>query len=251
MKINPYGEGIIVEMETFEKPFSEVYSIFENVLEKNHINFTSLDDEIVVKKYNDCIKIKLRDYNVRTRVIIRSKKNNLNNERFIFGLVSEKLNKYNRSTIEERTVNNRPIKKIPIIPISVQGFSDSGKFILRTEQDGIKIEKLGIFNRGTRLISYADIISLQFIEGLMFGEIEIIVPGDKIQIKKVDPIAGQSFINTAQSIITRKKEINLPKEEKQAVSPMDEIKKAKDLLDMGAISLEEFEKIKNNYLKKI
>jgi len=37
----------------------------------------------------------------------------------------------------------------------------------------------------------------------------------------------------------------------KSISPMDEIKKAKDLLDEGAISQNQFEEIKNKYLKQI
>jgi len=49
------------------------------------------------------------------------------------------------------------------------------------------------------------------------------------------------------------KQTSLPENEKSKLneSKLDEIKKAKDLLDAGAISQEQFEEIRDKYLKMI
>ena len=43
----------------------------------------------------------------------------------------------------------------------------------------------------------------------------------------------------------------LDESDKENLDPVDKIKKAKDLLDIGAITQEEFEQIKNKYLERI
>ncbi len=128
------------------------------------------------------------------------------------------------------------------------------KVVVTHQEDGLILNRKGAFlggNKGSQFIKYADIASIGFKKGLVSGQVEIMVPGGKIVIKKVNPKLGNMFVSAVQEkIMEAKSKTEVPVIQEQ-VSPMEEIKKAKELLDMGAITKEEFEKIKNNYLKQI
>lgn len=77
-------------------------------------------------------------------------------------------------------------------------------------------------------------------------------------------VCGEKFVDDTQKDSTEKKNDKTIKDEsdlndnsseesieKSENDPIEKIKKAKELLDMGAISEEEFESIKNKYLKQI
>ncbi|MEN6553194.1 MAG: SHOCT domain-containing protein [Methanobacterium sp.] len=80
-------------------------------------------------------------------------------------------------------------------------------------------------------------------------KLKLMVNGGTIKIKDVNQKEADKFI-----IAVRKKLEELEEEKIEntsEISPMDEIKKAKELLDIGALNEEEFIKIKEKYLKKI
>lgn len=66
---------------------------------------------------------------------------------------------------------------------------------------------------------------------------------DKIQIK-----SSETLESLSNAFKTSREGSKVPRVKKTS-NPLDEIKKAKELLDIGAISKEEFEEIKKNYLK--
>ncbi len=81
---------------------------------------------------------------------------------------------------------------------------------------------------------------------MVFGDLEISTSGMKIEVERIKKTEGDDFVTVLRDKLT---ESRLEKQGKtEAVSPMDEIKKAKELLDSGAISEEEFENIKKKYL---
>jgi hypothetical protein len=80
-------------------------------------------------------------------------------------------------------------------------------------------------------------------------KLKVMVNGGTIKIKNVNQKEANKFI-----LAVRKKLKELEEEKIEnscGISPMDEIKKAKELLDMGALDEEEFIKIKEKYLKRI
>lgn len=87
--------------------------------------------------------------------------------------------------------------------------------------------------------------------GLTLQTVEISFIGGKIIIKDVNKAEADKFIKAVRMKIT--KQTSLPENEKSKLneSKLDEIKKAKDLLDAGAISQEQFEEIRDKYLKMI
>lgn len=73
-----------------------------------------------------------------------------------------------------------------------------------------------------------------------------VVCGKKFDEKKVEADNASVKIETSEKVT----ETAVEKEESD-IDPVEKIKKAKELLDIGAISSEEFEEIKNKYLKQI
>lgn len=131
----------------------------------------------------------------------------------------------------------------------VVGHHEGDKIELKLEKDGLSIKNTGRLlgiNKGDQFVEYEDITGIKFKKGLVFGELEIFTPGRKIEVERVKKDEGDAFVTLLRKKLeeTRKETVGEP----QKVSPMDEIKKAKDLLDAGAITEEEFEIIKKKYL---
>ncbi|WJI08810.1 hypothetical protein FGU46_01230 [Methanobacterium sp. CWC-01] len=142
--------------------------------------------------------------------------------------------------------------------IQIQGGDKQGKvMILTTEMEGIRIQRKGLYtgwDKGTQFIRYNDITSIGFKKGLVLGTLEISVPGARIKVRSVNSAHGVTFTNIVQKKVQQVKSKPQQAETvrvEQKLSPMDEIKKAKELLDIGAINQSEFEEIKNKYMEKI
>lgn len=177
----------------------------------------------------------------------------------------EKLKK--QQEVEEKKIDAKkkreklPKRKIPkIITSPLKGYDEDSRsnVILTAEEDGLKFDRKGVFlggNKGEQFVRYADIASIGYAKkGFVLGNVLIMVPGGRIKIKNVTPIDGNRFVSAIQKrIMEVKSKANEPVEVEpvkvqQQISPMDEIKKAKELLDMDIITEEEFNKIKNKYL---
>ena len=73
-------------------------------------------------------------------------------------------------------------------------------------------------------------------------KLKLMVNGGTIQIKDVNQKEANKFILAVREKLKELEEEKI--ENTSEISPMDEIKKAKELLDMGALNEEEFIKIK-------
>lgn len=116
-------------------------------------------------------------------------------------------------------------------------------FIL--SDNGIRVEKKGVLScrdKGFEEIQYSDITNISIDKGFVSATVEIKYRGGEYKIPNIIPEAGEKFVNNVRERI---KNSDTPK---TTLSPMDEIKKAKELLDIGAITQEEFEKVKQKYL---
>jgi tetratricopeptide (TPR) repeat protein len=121
--------------------------------------------------------------------------------------------------------------------------------ILTLKEGGVGLQWKSFLGRdiGTQETKYSDITSIAFKKGILIGTLEIIFPGGKIKIGKVHKDLGNLFVSNV-----RKKIQNYAKTPKmEALSPIDEIKKAKELVDSGVITQDQFEKIRDKYLKKL
>ncbi|MGF7118327.1 SHOCT domain-containing protein [Methanobacterium oryzae] len=131
----------------------------------------------------------------------------------------------------------------------VVGHHEGNKIELKLEKDGLSLKKTGRLiglNKGEKFVEYEDITGIEFKKGLVYGDLEIHASGMKIEVERVKKNEGDAFVTVLRNKLeeTRNEKLGKPEE----VSPMDEIKKAKELLDSGAITEEEFENIKKKYL---
>ncbi len=131
----------------------------------------------------------------------------------------------------------------------VTGHHDGNKIELKLEKEGISLKKSGRLlgvNKGEKFVEYEDITGIEFKKGLVFGELEIHTSGMKIEVERVKKDEGDAFVTVLRNKLAETRKQKYGKTEE--LSPMDEIKKAKELLDIGAITEEEFEAIKKKYL---
>ena len=120
---------------------------------------------------------------------------------------------------------------------------------LTLKDEGIELQWKSFLGRdiGSQETKYSDITSIAFKKGILLGTIEIIFPGGKIKIGKAHNDLGNLFVSNVKKRIQ-----NYPKKPKmEALSPIDKIKKAKELLDSGLITQDQFEEIRDKYLDKI
>lgn len=145
-----------------------------------------------------------------------------------------------------------------IIIITPLGGSDKDSHngvVIIPEQDGLMLNRKDIIrgkNAGEQFIRYEDIISIGYAKkGLLLnlGTLTIMTIGGKIKLINITPKEGNRFVSSIQQILTSvKSKTNESNIVQQQISPMEEIKKAKELLDNGIITEEEFNKLKNKYL---
>lgn len=131
----------------------------------------------------------------------------------------------------------------------VVGHHEGNKIELKLEKDGLSLKKTGRImgmDKGEQFVEYEDITGIEFKKGLVFGDLEITASGMKIEVERVKKKEGTNFVTVLRSKLEETRKEKLGKSEK--ISNMDEIKKAKELLDSGAITEEEYENIKKKYL---
>ena len=121
--------------------------------------------------------------------------------------------------------------------------------ILTLKNEGIELQWKSFLGRdiGLKKISYSEITSIEFKKGVLLGTLEIIFTGGTIKIGKVHKDLGNLFVSNIKKRIQNYPEV--PKME--VLSPIDEIKKAKELLDNGVITQDQFEEIRDKYLDKV
>jgi hypothetical protein len=131
----------------------------------------------------------------------------------------------------------------------VVGHHEGDKIELKLENDGISLKKSGRligWNKGEKFVEYEDITGIEFKKGVIWGDLEIHTSGMKIEVERVKKNEGDAFVTVLRNKLKETREQKYEKSEN--ISPMDEIKKAKELLDAGAITEEEYEEIKKKYL---
>lgn len=237
---------------TFQKSFAEVFNACLNAIQKSKLNIKYSNNQkgqITASYGKDEIYIKLRDYNAKTRLSITSNTESNSNQK-----IKELYN--NISLLIPETKRNPPRGHIKT---QIKGSDDHNNWIiLTTEIEGISVQGKGFFtgwDKGNTFIKYTDITNISLIKGLLVAKVEISVPGKQITIRNVNQVQGQIFTSIVQDLIQKLK--SKPQDTPQTApleqkfSPMDEIKKAKELLDIGAINQNEFDEIKNKYMKKI
>jgi hypothetical protein len=131
----------------------------------------------------------------------------------------------------------------------VVGHHEGNKIELKLENDGISLKKSGRligWTKGEKFVEYEDITGIEFKKGVLWGDLEIHTSGMKIEVERVKKKEGDAFVTVLRNKLKETREQKYEKAE--TISPMDEIKKAKELLDAGAITEEEYEDIKKKYL---
>lgn len=129
------------------------------------------------------------------------------------------------------------------------GHHEGKKIELKLEKDGLSLKKSGRLlglDKGEQFIEYEDITGIEFKKGLMQGNLEISTSGMTIEVERVKKNEGEAFVTVLRDRLEETRKQKFGKSE--TVSPLDEIKKAKKLLDAGAITEEEYENIKKKYL---
>lgn len=137
--------------------------------------------------------------------------------------------------------------------IVLDGYDNKKKTnaILTLKDEGIELNWKGVFtsrDKGLQEIKYSNITSIGLKKGLVLGTVEIRFPGGKIKIGQVNKNLGNLFVSNVKQRI---KNLQDNQQNQSSLSPMEEIKKAKELLEIGAITEEEFDKIKKSYLKNL
>jgi Short C-terminal domain/Bacterial PH domain len=131
----------------------------------------------------------------------------------------------------------------------VVGHHEGNKIELKLEEDGLSLKKTGRLigrDKGEKFVEYDDITGVEFKKGVVWGDLEISTSGITIEVERINKNEGDAFITVLRDKLQETRKEKLGKSGK--ISPMDEIKKAKELLDSGAITEEEYEKIKKKYL---
>ncbi|MBC7318376.1 PH domain-containing protein [Candidatus Bipolaricaulota bacterium] len=154
-----------------------------------------------------------------------------------------------RKIAEKFKVNKVEIKYLPKIleneekvAIITTAFHKRWGILVATDRRVIFFSK-GLFHEQIEDFFYDKITSVKQKKGFVLGSIRIYTSGTKTKIKHIPASEINTFANFIRSRLTDKSS-----KEKSIVTPLDEIKKAKELLDIGVITEEEFEKIKEKYL---
>ena len=110
----------------------------------------------------------------------------------------------------------------------VIGHHEGNKIELKLEKDGISLKKSGRLigrNKGEQFIEYDDVTGIEFKKGLVYGDLEISTSGMKIEVERVKKDEGEAFV----TVLRNKLEETRKEKYEEKISPMDEIKKAKEL----------------------
>jgi hypothetical protein len=156
--------------------------------------------------------------------------------------------------VQERIRQHHPGQKTEFKQIIVGYDKNVGYEIeILISEEGIFLKNKKETEVPGQFIPYENIKKVKFLEGLKKGKLEIkLFDFSKIKLDKVNNVEGKFFTGVIQEkIIERKSASHKAEADKPGSDPLDEIEKAKKLLDMGAITQEQFEEIRDNYLKRI
>lgn len=152
-------------------------------------------------------------------------------------------------TTEEPILEKVEIKQVIEAEKTSSKLSEAPNLVIRElilNEDGLKFNENMVIeglNEENKLIKYEEIDNIEFKDEAGLKTIEIETLDSKIKIKGVEPDLGPEFVSKTREMIKEvKPEID--------TESMDKIKKAEELLEIGAISKEEFEKIKQKILEK-
>ncbi len=131
----------------------------------------------------------------------------------------------------------------------VVGHHEGNKIELKLEKDGLSLKTTGRLtgrNKGEKFVEYDDITGIEFKKGVVWGDLEISTSGITVEVERINKNEGDAFVAVLRDKLEENRKEKIGKVDQ--LSPMDEIKKAKELLDSGVITEEEFENIKKKYL---
>lgn len=167
----------------------------------------------------------------------------------ICGETLQNTGKMKTETAEKDEPLKEPVQQKTIEPL--EGSEDLLVKLIIEElvlgENGLLLNKNGViegWNDEVGVIKYEDIKNIKFEESSGLGTIEITGENANIKIKDIDSDLGNQFAAIAQE-----KVVKIKSEAEKNTESMDKVKKAEELRDIGAITEEEFEKIKMKILK--
>lgn len=119
--------------------------------------------------------------------------------------------------------------------------------LLLTNERILKVDKK-LKNVDVTTYFIDDINSSQFNTSFLSSELRIATTSGTIVVNKVKKDTGQKFNAALQELIRNEKKAKKAHHGGAAVSAMDELKKAKELLDAGIITQDEFNALKKKHI---
>lgn len=150
---------------------------------------------------------------------------------------------------------SKPIKETPKKEVkkytgeTLKGMLNGQTVTLILGDDSIKLEKKGFWtkrDKGFEEVKYRDIIKIGIKKGYVSVKVEIYYRGGNYELANINPEAGELFVNNVRSKLQSDNAL-----ETSVSSPLDEIKKAKELFDLGVLTEEQFEDVKTKCLERM
>jgi hypothetical protein len=145
----------------------------------------------------------------------------------------------------KKEINELPniLQQDEVIENAVRCFYNSGKALAVATNKRLVLVDKGLFSLKIEDFSYDKISSVEYEGGLINRKVKIAASGKKVEFDFVEKAMATMF-----SDFVRRK-INEPKQSHVApVSIADELKKLKELLDLGVITQDEFDAQKKKVL---
>lgn len=142
----------------------------------------------------------------------------------------------------------------PSVSLPCNHNSKYGTVTLKDEGVCIRLRSNNPFSDdSTELIKYQDILSVRYDKGFTLSRwpklyIQTATLSKKIGINVTDRDLLKQFVDKLNSRILDKTEVKTQQTPEQTLA--EKLKEAKELLDIGALSQEEFDEIKKRYLKE-
>lgn len=267
-------EGIIVNIsdEVFKYKLEDgtVDSILIRDISKiTFENYTTLslyvDDEIVfsclsdfqsLNKINKFVKM----FPEKDKTVDKSppKKVTSSNNNSAYKNESAVLKRFKEVGVTDTFGTNKEIQELPkllhegeIILYATSGLLDGNTWlIVCTDKRLLFLDKGMIFGIKTLEFRLDKINSVSAYKGMIFGELKISHGSATMTVKNVEKATVQKMVDVIHKAIDDYGNPTTPTQNQQAaqLDPYEEVKKLKELLDMGIISDKEFELKKNELL---
>ena len=147
--------------------------------------------------------------------------------------------------------------KEPAVSLPCNHNSKYGTVTLKDEGVCIRLRSNNPFSNDSKseLIKYQDILSVRYDKGFTLSKwpklyIETATLSKKIGINVADRDLLKQFVDKLNSRILEVKNSEVKSQETPKQTLAEKLKEAKELLDIGALSQEEFDEIKQRYLKE-